>query len=64
MISDATNWLRATPYQTSQPGLVVTPEIDNLVMNSVAKEVQKLGYGIADEEGTGKMTLYVEQEKR
>ncbi len=39
--------------------LSVTPETDDLDMNAVAKEVRKLGYGVADEDGAGKITLYV-----
>ncbi len=40
--------------------LAVIPETEGLDMNVVAKEVKKLGYGVVDEEGSGKITLYVE----
>jgi len=40
--------------------LAVTPETEDLDMNVVAKEVKKLGYGVADEEEVGRITLYVE----
>lgn len=40
--------------------LAVTPETEGLDMNAVAKKVKKLGYGIVDEEGAGKVILYVE----
>jgi len=40
--------------------LAVTPKTEDLDMNVVAKEVKKLGYGVADEEEVGRITLYVE----
>jgi Cd2+/Zn2+-exporting ATPase len=40
--------------------LAITPETEDLDMNTVVREVKKLGYGVVDEAGAGKATLYVE----
>jgi Cd2+/Zn2+-exporting ATPase len=40
--------------------LTVTLESDQLDMDAVVKAVRKLGYGVEDEDGAGRITLYVE----
>jgi len=52
--------VKSAKVYLSRSALSVIPETEELDMNAVVKAVRKLGYDVADEGETGKLTLYVE----